>query len=227
MVVFKNTRSYMRKKIDKHLLTEVRASHHVKINSKGPPSLKPITTSLTMYVHCPLKSSACNIITDLSHSARRNQQQSRLLHMPPEIRNMIYDFAMDTSDHCLHIDKIAWDRLNLSRTCHQIYAETVARYHVKKIVPLMSMEHPVCPKHMKLHIVSFLAPAQLKAIWQVQLRWSKALEPLGEVCMLKELTGLRSVVLYGGPKRMTRKVWVQTKGFREWLGKKDLEVLVQ
>ncbi|KAH6051721.1 hypothetical protein HBI54_037060 [Parastagonospora nodorum] len=166
---------------------------------KGPPALTPNTQSLAI--------------------ARRNQQSSRLLRLPPELRNRIYELAMETHNPALHTTDLAWERLSLSRTCHQIFAETAMRYHVVKLLPIANMVHHMCHLHRDLHVVKLLAPSQRRAIRAFEVGWEHAAVLLQTRCKVRDLTGVRRVVVKGVPRRMTRSVGVKMMRLRQWIEK--------
>ncbi|KAH6879058.1 hypothetical protein BKA58DRAFT_453270 [Alternaria rosae] len=57
--------------------------------------------------------------------AQLNQYHSPLLRLPAELRNKIFDLALEISAKSWqHKPDIHWDRLHLSRTSRQIFAET-------------------------------------------------------------------------------------------------------
>jgi hypothetical protein len=109
---------------------------------------------------------------DQHNSALQNQTTSPLLRLPPEIRNRIYDFTLDLkSGRIQHDDHYDWDRLELSRTCRQIYAETAADYFDLKILPLHLCEI-VIPNIRELEAtIEKFAPTQKGAITKVSITW--------------------------------------------------------
>jgi hypothetical protein len=90
---------------------------------------------------------------------------------------------MDTTDVCLHIDLLAWDRLNLSHTCRQIFTETDTRYYVLKLPPISDMVHNYFLIHMTptLRYVACFTPAQLRAVTHVSTEWRIIKKPTGLV----------------------------------------------
>lgn len=55
---------------------------------------------------------------------------------------------MDTnSAKILHSENLDWNRLNLSRTCRQIFAETAAKHFEKKLLPLSIQMVGTCDHH--------------------------------------------------------------------------------
>jgi hypothetical protein len=73
------------------------------------------------------------ILTVLS-AINSNQQQSPLLRLPAEIRNTIFSLAMNLDEPGrFHSDHFVWeiplwDRLELSRSCRQVFAEPAQAY---------------------------------------------------------------------------------------------------
>jgi hypothetical protein len=148
---------------------------------KGPPCLRPSAKSLTMYVLSRLV--VTPLLNHAAKSARRNQRTSDLLRMPPEIRNKIYEMTLDTADYRLHTSHLTWDRLSLSRTCHQIFTETATIYHAKKLIPLSCILHHASSIDFRLPIVEHLTPSQKFAIRHVSLNWSCAHVLRGSKCV--------------------------------------------
>jgi len=72
-----------------------------------------------------------------NYSVIRNQTTSPLLKLPREIRDRVYDFALDLgSGQILHGDHNYWNREDLIHTCHQIYSETARTYYEQKLRPI-------------------------------------------------------------------------------------------
>jgi hypothetical protein len=83
------------------------------LSVKGPPSLTPNPCCLAMCVISNLFGTPL-----IKTSAQLNQQHSPILRLPAELRNKIYDYAMDTNTtEKLHHDMLSWDRLHLPRIC--------------------------------------------------------------------------------------------------------------
>ncbi|KAH6052053.1 hypothetical protein HBI54_037070 [Parastagonospora nodorum] len=67
----------------------------------------------------------------------RNQTASPLLRLSGELRNHIFELALDLgSGHILHDDHNDWNREDFTHTCHQIYFETARTYYKQKLQPL-------------------------------------------------------------------------------------------
>lgn len=72
----------------------------------------------------------------ISHNrAQSNQLASPLLRLPAELRNRIYDLALDLHTSDLHEDHVTWERLSLAQSSRQLFAETAPQYFEKKMLP--------------------------------------------------------------------------------------------
>ncbi|KAF1912278.1 hypothetical protein BDU57DRAFT_522466 [Ampelomyces quisqualis] len=148
--------------------------------------------------------------------------------MPLEIRNSVYELAIGTVDPKLHIDNLSWDRLSFSRTSHQIFAETAARYFALKRLPVSDVLHIYFPWPGSLHVSNYLTASQLWAMPQVMAYWGFMQDPsvVPDTYLrgLRRIKGLEKLVLYRGPSRLTRSVWARLAELRKCLGKEDLEI---
>jgi hypothetical protein len=144
--------------------------------------------------------------------------------MPAEVRNRIYELAMDTFDAHLHVDYPSWNRLSFSRTCHQIFAETAFRYFALKLLPVSDALHTYCPMLGELRVARYLVASQLRAVRQIVADWTLLLYKDADWRGLRRLTGLKKLVLWDGPNKMTRGVWARLAELREYIGKEDLEI---
>jgi hypothetical protein len=157
-------------------------------------------------------------------SASRNQKASIFLRMPPEIRNKVYKMVMGTTHHRLHTSHFTWDRLNLSRTCHQIFAETATDYHFIKLMPLSYVVHHTPSIDIGLRMIEYLTPSQKLAIRHVSVSWARAHALWGSKCVLEDFKGLKRLVLRQGPTRKTRSVMRRIEALKEWIGIENLVI---
>jgi hypothetical protein len=145
--------------------------------------------------------------------------------MPPEIRNMIYELIMESSgSHLLHADLNSWDRLDFSRTCRQIFAETAPLYHGMKLLPLSKMTQILFDSAVLICMLECLTPSQKRAIRQAAICWCDWEEFRNE---FKELRGLRMLTLLGAPVRMTRSARRRLAEIRECVGSEELEIAME
>jgi hypothetical protein len=116
-----------------------------------------------------IRNSPC---TDLTCSAQRYQAVSPFLRLPAELRNTIYDLVLDLpSNGLLHHDHNTWDRLNFSRTCHQIFIETAEPYFTTKILALSNVILiNTADRKPASQFVSLLTPSQNIAIRGIACR---------------------------------------------------------
>lgn len=131
---------------------------------------------------------------------------------------------MHINTHDLHTDYLDWDRLSLSRTCHQTFAEIASRYHAMKLFPITLMAHQLCEVDMTVAFDKYFTPSQRNVIWEVEFFEGNELQGDTTVKLVHELKGVRKLVLVGGPLKMTRSVRRETGELREWIGKEDLEI---
>lgn len=133
---------------------------------------------------------------------------------------------MDTSDPYLHDDDflLSWDRLEVSQTSRQIFAETAFRYHAMKLQPIADMVHDYDHEIGAAPITKCLTAPQKRAVRQVITDWEILDLTWDMWYKLKRMEGLEKIVLSGGPLRMTRGVWEQTGDLRAYIGKKDLVI---
>jgi hypothetical protein len=70
-----------------------------------------------------------------------------------------------------HYDHFNWDRLELARTCHQIFTETAFAYFRAKIAPLCSKDGVSLPSDTDtiVSIFSKLTPSQKASITNVHI----------------------------------------------------------
>ncbi|KAF2831299.1 hypothetical protein CC86DRAFT_137468 [Ophiobolus disseminans] len=107
-------------------------------------------------------------------SAYYNQHNSRLLRLPAEIRNRILELAMDIDGPApsLHDEYPLWDRLDVSRTSRQIFAETAHRYFQSKLIFFPNALHELlCIDELELIASEVLTSPQKRAVRHVWLRW--------------------------------------------------------
>jgi hypothetical protein len=130
------------------------------------------------------------------HSDQKNQVDSPLLRLPAELRNRIYDLALDPdSKNVRHYDHYDWDRLNPSRTCRQIFTDTAAQHYNINILPLQEgLKFFTLAALRKTTPV--LTPSQKEPV--VKIRWKRETQcttRTGSECPLDALPNLREVVL--------------------------------
>ena len=117
--------------------------------------------------------------------------------MPSEIRNRIYEFALDLQSKQLHHhDKYDWNRLNVARASRQLFAETADNYFRSKILPFY--EKRVCFWDLEAmqRIIAELTQSQRRAIREVMVdeytvRYWHASDR--EPCALRDLPHLLDV----------------------------------
>jgi hypothetical protein len=78
---------------------------------------------------------------------------------------------MDSQRPCLHEDRLTWDRLNLSRACRQLFAETAAQYFATKMLSVIAF---LSIPHSGSTIRDFallLTPSQKRAVLCISLQY--------------------------------------------------------
>ena len=125
-----------------------------------------------------------------------NQVDSPLLRLHAELRNCIFSFALDLgSKDVFHRDHYDWDRLDLPRTCHQIFTDTAAKYFNNHILPLKEDLRFLTSAALR-NTISVLMPVYNKVV--VKFRWKRKAQWITETnsdCPLDALRNLREVIL--------------------------------
>ena len=171
-----------------------------------------------------------------ANSAQRNQLHSPLLRLSAEIRNKIFNIALDLSARSWQHDSyFHWDRLNLSRASRQIFAETAHAYFAVHIYPVARFIH----REFDLSDLSKLrkrcTPLQLRAIKYIDIDWD-AFQPKDPAIGLRRertkqnmrtlqiFPALETLIISEAPYQVTDCWEWYTKEFRKQVGNQDLEV---
>jgi hypothetical protein len=175
--------------------------------------------------------------TGKANNAERNQQQSLLLRLPAEIRNRIFSLAMDLdqpgrshSDHSVW-ETPPWDRLELSRSCRQIFAETAETYFERWLLGTRNCRTEIAntstyPEEFKYHIATSHRRVVLRAI----MFWYDLVE-LGfdpdEPCPLAQMVSLEHAEVQFVSRRWTcSRMWGEMQDhLRVLTGKPKLKVI--
>lgn len=127
-----------------------------------------------------------------------NQIDSQFLHMPAEIRNRIYALALDVRGGIYHYDHLDWDRLELPRTCRQIFMETACDYFDSKIAPLCSEGGASLPSDIEMMeaiLSKFTRPQKtiINRVYVCSIRLS--IRSKSAICPFIELPNLEVLML--------------------------------
>ncbi|KAF2831298.1 hypothetical protein CC86DRAFT_401839 [Ophiobolus disseminans] len=171
---------------------------------KGPPNLLPSAKELD--------------------TALRNQTELPVLRLPPEIRNYIYDFALDLKSDQLHHDNHHdWNRFNLSYMCRQLYAETAELYFTVKILPLIRGGASFATIREMVSTIEAFSSAQRNAITKVKLpaAATEGKSRAGVQCPFGALLSLKKLLITHD-MNVAHRSWVSRSGFRvlgmiEWM----------
>jgi hypothetical protein len=134
---------------------------------KYVPQLVPNAVCLAKYVHT--RSKYCLFVdTNGDRRAQLNAVNLPLFRLPAEIRNQIYGLVMDTDyQHLLHEDCFDWDRLSLSRTSRQLFAETAQDYFDNKLRDFANSGVLLAEPGSNKVLITKLTPSQKSMITRV------------------------------------------------------------
>jgi hypothetical protein len=135
---------------------------------------------------------------------------SPLLSLPAEIRIQIFEMAMEISTDLprLYADGPypLWDRLSVSHTSRQIFAETAQRYFDTYLVffataldlgIFLDYEVQIFAHHL-------LTPSQKRSVQHISIRgdmpWCDSKGIRVDVSVLREFSGLRKITFWRGVK---------------------------
>lgn len=167
-----------------------------------------------------------------ANSARLNQYYSPLLRLPAELRNKIFDLALELSANSWqHKSGLHWDRLHLSRTSRQIVAETAHYFaiHIYPVACATQYWYDDCgfprPRHK-------FTPSQIRAVLYIDLDGrtfesleQEHIEPVPHtIHTLRVFPALQKLIITEPPWYVEDIEWY-TQEFRDGVRNQDLEVV--
>lgn len=172
-------------------------------------------------------------------SARENQVLSPLLSLPAEIRIQIFEMAMEISigPPRLYADGPypLWDRLSVSHTSRQVFADTARRYFDTHLVYLATaLDLGIfLDDEVEIFAHHLLTPSQKRSVQHISIRgdmlWWDLTKDKIDVSVLREFPGLRKISVGRGAKTMSGAIVDELCAlFRsECVRGKDLEIVVK
>jgi len=148
--------------------------------------------------------------TDKLNSMQINQRKSPLLRLPAELRQMIYNFALDINSGATtltlangtihlnisvsHNDYFWWSRWSLSLASRQLFAETSKDYFEQKFIVDYLQNHTYEELEELEHDVESLSHDQHRAFNEIRLGGNalfQILYRLDDACPLLHFSNLR------------------------------------
>jgi hypothetical protein len=140
---------------------------------------------------------ATRSVSEYHYKATQNQT-SPLLRLPSEIRSPIFECTLDlNSDEIQHKNHFTWDRLNLSRTCRQIFAETASRCLESKLLPLRVKGISSDVYRFTDDAIARLTPSQKNMITNIVFKFARITvkSPMGMKCAVDSVPHLEVITI--------------------------------
>jgi hypothetical protein len=148
--------------------------------------------------------------TDKLNSMQVNQQNSPLLRLPAELRQMVYNFALDINSGATpltlpngtnhltikvsHNDYFRWSRWSFCRTSRQLFAETSKDYFEQKFIVAFLQKHVYGELEELERNIESLSLDQRRAFNKIRLDRNAPLQlsrKLNDACPLLQFSNLR------------------------------------
>jgi hypothetical protein len=160
--------------------------------------------------------------------------------MPAEVRNNIYKFTMDIAagqefrvTHDSHQD---WDRLNLSFASRQLFVETAQDNFEAHLLPVSGTwwmgDHDWWSTYTPMQKAAvrriatewkILVPRSSDHHWD-PVAWKRSLDPVYRLHGLRQLSGLRELMIVNVPRFVRDDRALYVNRFRQEVQNQDLEV---